>query len=251
MSHAIFDYLPVDKILDALNKAPGNEVESDKLSSPESSAALAANTFGLFLDRPGDLPVIPETEACGWPANFVGIEQCARFPWSGGHHPWLDAFVETRTHIIGIESKRYEPFRNKKTGSFSEAYWRPVWGEEMEAFERMRDRIKEEAISFKHLDAAQLIKHAFGLRTEGKRRGKPPVLVYLYAEPKAWPDGRLIDSGAIDLHAVEAQTFASDVEGAEVEFRICTYADLLSALSSSPLSDVKAHSEKIQEAFQP
>ncbi len=59
MKAPLFDYLPVDRILDAFAKAPGNEIDSEKLSSPESSAALAANTFGLFLGRPHDLPPIP------------------------------------------------------------------------------------------------------------------------------------------------------------------------------------------------
>lgn len=152
MPSAFFDYLPVERILDAFSKAPGNEIDSEKLSSPESSAALAANTFGLFLDRPRDLPPIPGVESCGWPATVVALERCVRFPWSGGRHPWLDAFVETATDIIGIESKRYEPFRHKAMGSFSKAYWRTVWGDRMGPFERMRDRIAAGEARFERLD---------------------------------------------------------------------------------------------------
>ncbi len=127
MKSPFLPYLPIEKIYKAFAKAAGNELDSGKISSPESSAALAANTFGLFLDRPSELPAIPGTESFGWPANIVDIEYCARFPWSGGRHPWLDAFVETSTHILGIESKRYEPFRSKQEGKLSQAYWRPVW----------------------------------------------------------------------------------------------------------------------------
>ena len=47
----------IEKIFKA---APGNEIESGKLDSPESSAALAANTFGFFLNRAWDLPLLPE-----------------------------------------------------------------------------------------------------------------------------------------------------------------------------------------------
>jgi hypothetical protein len=65
-------YLPVQKIRIALAKAPGNELDSGKISSPESSAVLAANIFGLFLDRPSKLPAIPGTESFEWPADFVG-----------------------------------------------------------------------------------------------------------------------------------------------------------------------------------
>ena len=123
MSDTLFPYLPREKILHALKKSPGNEVASGKFDSPESSAALAINTFGFFLERPADLPTLPGLERRGWPAKQVRIEQCVRFPWRGGHHPWLDAFVETETQIIGIESKRYEPFRSKSKVTFSETYW--------------------------------------------------------------------------------------------------------------------------------
>ena len=51
MSDALFSNLPTQQILDALEKSPGNEVASGKLDNPQSSAALAVNTFGLFLDH--------------------------------------------------------------------------------------------------------------------------------------------------------------------------------------------------------
>jgi hypothetical protein len=116
MKNPFLPYLPIEKMRNAFARAPGNELDSGKILSPESSAALAANTFGLFLDRAYDLPAIPGTQLFGWPAKCVDIEHCARFPWRGGRHPWLDAYVETSTHILGIESKRFELFRFIKSG---------------------------------------------------------------------------------------------------------------------------------------
>ena len=251
MSDAILDHLPRDEIIAALSRSPGNEIDSGKLASPESSAALAVNTFGLFLNAPERLPELPGTEDCGWPALRVELEHCARFPWSGGLHPWLDAFAETGTHIIGIESKRYEPFRGGKTGKFSDAYWRPMWGEAMGPFETMRDRLADGSTSFEHLDAAQLVKHAFGLRTEAHRLGKAPVLVYLHAEPETWPDGRPVPTADREVHAREARTFADAVAGAEVSFGVCTYRGLLEALRTSGDAEISAHADKIEQAFQP
>ena len=46
----------------------GNELTSGKFHSVESSAALAANTFGYFLERPGEMPRLPGTDDCQWPA---------------------------------------------------------------------------------------------------------------------------------------------------------------------------------------
>ena len=62
MPNPFLDYLPIEKICNALKKAPGNERDRGKISNPESSAALAANTFGLFIEHPDDLPAIPGTE---------------------------------------------------------------------------------------------------------------------------------------------------------------------------------------------
>jgi hypothetical protein len=43
--------LPVELIRACYAAAPGNEIESGKFASSESSAALVANAFGFFLDR--------------------------------------------------------------------------------------------------------------------------------------------------------------------------------------------------------
>ncbi len=56
MTDDLFPYLPKDEIIAAFERSPGNEIRSGKFSSEKSSAALAANTFGLFINRPRDLP---------------------------------------------------------------------------------------------------------------------------------------------------------------------------------------------------
>ena len=111
--------------------APGNEIGTGKFDSPESSAALAANAFGFFLNRASDLPALPGCEGESWPARSLGLEAEIRFPWRGGRHPILDCLVETPSALIGIESKRFEPYRSKPASRLSDAYWRPVWGENM------------------------------------------------------------------------------------------------------------------------
>ena len=129
------------------------------------------NGFGWFLDRPADLPPLPGLNDLDWPAHRIDLEREMRFPWSGGRHPWLDAAIETGEHLIGIESKRFEPFRDKHMASFSAAYDADVWSG-LEPFAAMRDRLRTQPKSFRHLDAAQLVKHALGLAAEGRRIGK-------------------------------------------------------------------------------
>jgi hypothetical protein len=111
--------VPVEHVVARLAKAGGREIESCKFSSPESSAALAANCFGWFIERQKKFPPLIGFESAGVP-HMIDIEFCARFPWAGGRHPWLDAVVQTPTTLIGIESKRFEPFRCTKAVSLSE-----------------------------------------------------------------------------------------------------------------------------------
>jgi len=48
----ILDHLPKELITAAYQQAKGNEIDSGKFQHPESSAALAGNAFGFFLERP-------------------------------------------------------------------------------------------------------------------------------------------------------------------------------------------------------
>ncbi|MEX2643144.1 MAG: hypothetical protein WD270_06800 [Acetobacterales bacterium] len=246
--------LPVDKIVACYEAAPGDELKT-KFKSAESSAALAANAFGLFLDPAYRLPPLPHCEFFGIPMAPVALAATVRFPWRGGRHPWLDALVETESALIGIESKRFEPFRAAKPPSLSEAYRRPVWGAAMTAFEGTCERLRSRQLQFAQLDAAQLVKHAFGLRSEvhrdGRRKGKTPVLLYLYAEPRKWPDGRVIAPEAHARHREEIARFADAVAGDEVLIRSCSYGDLLDGWRASGKERLRAHADAVEERFRP
>lgn len=247
-SHPIFllPGVPENLIRRALVAAGGNEIESGKLASPESSAALAVNVFGWFLQRPSDLPPFPGLEALDWPAVRVDIERQMRFPWRGGRHPWLDAAVETTRHLIGIESKRHEPFRDTKTVSLSDAYDRDVWGADMAAFAAMRDSLRSGECAFLHLDAAQLVKHAFGLVTEGRRSSKSPILLYLYAEP-LMRGAVSISEDVLARHRAEIDAFGDAVRGAEVGFLACSYRDWLVRWAG----DARTHADAVLAHFHP
>jgi hypothetical protein len=244
--------LPLERIIADYAAAPGKELES-KLLSPESSAALVANAFGFFLERPSDLPPLPSAEDWGWPPSSVRLEAIMRFPWAGGRHPCLDVLIETPAALIGIESKRYEPFRPARAPTLSDAYWRPVWGPAMSGYERVRDGLRDGSMVFTQLDAGQLVKHAFGLRTEVHRDaalpGKRPVLLYLYAEPPRWHDGRGISQEDFASHRAEIARFAQIVNGDEVAFRSWSYRDLLVVWSAVANSDVRGHAAAIAARF--
>lgn len=248
--------VPGPEIEEIFNTAAGNEIATGKFDSPESSAALAANAFGFFLNRPQDLPPLPDCDRVVWPARSLALEATVRFPWSGGRHPVLDCLVTTPSALIGIESKRFEPFRGKSPASFSEAYWRPVWGDDMKGYEGVRDTLRENGHLYQFLDAAQLVKHAFALRTAVHRRrsghdGLTPILFYLYAEPAVWPNGRPIGDDKKTKHRQEIARFARNVAGDEVVFVSCSYRELLKDWARHKAGGIRAHAAAVIRRFSP
>lgn len=246
--------VPATAIRAAYSAAPGNEIDSGKFGSPESSAALVGNAFGIFLDRPETLPPQPGTSDGGWPARSVTLETIVRLPWAGGHHPCLDVLIVTGSALIGIESKRYEPFRVKTPAEISDAYSRDVWGSQMARYARCRDGLRDRSLTFAHLDAAQLVKHAFGLRTAVHRvpawSGLKPILYYLFAEPEHWPgDKGPVAAADRARHRAEIETFSEMTAGDEVSFRFCSYSELLSDWAAQPNPEVAAHADAVGRGF--
>ncbi|WP_137179235.1 PGN_0703 family putative restriction endonuclease [Roseomonas sp. AR75] len=232
-------------VRERLNQAGGDELGSGKFSHPESSAALAANALGWFVGHPTLLPPLPDTEAAG-AAERIELEYCARFPWTGGTHPWLDAAIITATHLIGVESKRFEPFRDAKKSTFSSAYDRPVWGDRMGRYGIVRVALQSRALRYVHLDGAQLIKHAYGLVTEGRRLRRQPVLFYLYAEPRMRGDCPISEEDH-QRHRREIADFGARVAGDEVAFAASSYRAWLSRAGG----DARAHAMALIARFNP
>jgi len=225
--------VPEDHIRARMSQAGGNEIDRGKFAHPESSAALAANTFGWFIERPTLLPPLPGIVSFG-PARRIEIEYCARFPWRGGRHPWLDAVVFTETHLIGVESKRFEPFRDAKVVSFSPVYSEYDWGGTMDRYSALRDMLTAGDLAYRHLDAAQLIKHAYGLAADGRRHDLKPHLFYLFAEPNL-RGSQVISTDDHLRHRAELSDFAERIEGNEVGFSYASYRDWLSGAEGAAL----------------
>lgn len=114
----------------------------------------------------------------------------------------------------------------------------------MARFQRVRDGLRDRSLHFTRLNATQLVKHAFGLRTEAHRArcvGSRPLLVYLYAEPEAWPDNRPVSVVDAATHRLEIARFAEMVSGDEVAFISITYRELLAAWGSAASEEVRQH----------
>src|SRR5690606_23889259 len=138
--------------------AYGGEAGASDFLSPQSSTALAANAFGPFFDEPDALPPLPGLGDLGWPARQVRPKTVLALPWRGGRHPRLDLVIVTEAAVIGVASRRYEPFRPAGKAALSVVYRRPVWGSQMSGFESVRDHLGDGSLAFQHLDAASLVK---------------------------------------------------------------------------------------------
>jgi hypothetical protein len=104
-------------------------------------------------------------------------------------------------------------------------------------------------LKFEFLDAAQLVKHAFGLVTDGRRKALRPHLHYLFAEPER-NGGREISSGARAQHRAEICKFSETVCGAEVTFSACSYREWIASWERAP-EEVQLHGQRILATFQP
>lgn len=219
--------VPAAAVLAALARLPGLDLES-----PDSSAALVANGLGWFLDRPRLLLPFPGVPM-GLPEMVeLGVEM--QLPMRGVRHPRFDAVVTTPTTLVGISSKRYQPFRPAKTTAFTEPFEGRDWGTGMARFGAMRLALTTGQQTFRHLDAVSLVKQAYALRTQSVKRARGAVLVYLYATPANWSNGKPVDPKAITRHQAEIASFARAVKGADVAFVPLRWSDLLAQWSASP-----------------
>ena len=232
--------VPADAVLAALARLPGLD-----LDSPDSSAALVANTFGWFLERPRQLQPLTGVPM-GLPETVeLAVEM--QLPMRGTRHPRFDAVVTTPTTLVGIVSKRYQPFRPAKTTAFTEPFDSRDWGAGMARFGAVRKALTAGQQSYRQLDAVTLVKQAYALRTQSLKRARGAVLVYLHAEPQNWASGKPVDPKAIARHRTEVASFARAVKGDDVTFAALTWAELLAQWAKTPA--LVAHTAAVKGWF--
>jgi hypothetical protein len=204
-----------------------------RIAALYSSAALVANVF----DHWSALDAAPLVAALGLGAEHVtlafeeplatGVE---------GEPPTSDVVLRCESgSIVAIESKfgewlvRRAPNRaDLKPKYFTRAFWADAG---LPRCQRLAEDLRAGREQFKHLHAAQLLKHALGLArqkhgsTAGAGRGAGAAtheLRYLYHE---WPRAPAV------VHRAELERFAAYV-GAEIRFSVSTYQDLYCALAA-------------------
>lgn len=126
----------------------------------------------------------------------------------------------------------------------------------MKGYEGVRDTLRGNGRLYASLDAAQLVKHAFALRTALHNRksghnGLTPILLYLYAELNVWPNGRPVSDSEKAKHRQEIARFAKVVAGDEVAFISCPYQRLLEDWARHKEAWIRAHAAAVARRFAP
>jgi len=196
-----------------LRQGDGNELEG-KFRAAHSSSALAVNTFAPFKSRPAELP-LPGA------SGFTDIKFERKCPHGlvGRRSPNLDVLADGPNGVVAIESKCLEPL-SPHQAKFAPAYDSQILDERRQsAWFREMHQLIESPLSYRWLDAAQLVKHAFGLAyTFPNQR---VTLIYLYWEPSNSETYPIFAE-----HRAEVTRFATSIIGGGPEFVAMSYPEL-------------------------
>lgn len=221
-----------------LQAGDGNELKT-KFRAAHSSSGLAVNCFAPFRTRIDDLGM-PNSG----PFTALQFERKCPTGLRGGRAPNLDVVLSGPKGVIGIESKLTE-FLTRHRAAFSPAYAEQIRDARREqGYFREMLRLIEAPDSYVWLDAAQLIKHSFGLARSF--RDQPVTLLYLYWEP-ANPDA----SPEIAAHRSELDAFADRVAGSTPEFRAMSYPELWRAWDAAgPAEWLTRHLDALRARYE-
>lgn len=197
----------------------GTPDDPGSMASLRSSSALAVNVFDAWRDAdPGLMgPLVGADRA-------VGIRFEVQYPTGlGGVPPHLDVVMDQSSGVpLAIESKFaevYSPAHNAFRSSYFDA---PGLWEGFTQTRQLASAVADGSTEFDHLGAAQLVKHALGLkRAHGPNGFK---LLYLWYE---WP-GEIAAA-----HRREIESFAEAI-GDDFDFTALTHQELFDALRRIP-----------------
>ncbi|MDX3966811.1 MAG: hypothetical protein QHD01_09460 [Bradyrhizobium sp.] len=204
-----------------LRQGDGNEMEG-KFRAAHSSSALAVNTFAPFKSDPAALRL-----PAGGGFASLSFERKCPHGLAGRRSPNLDVVAEGPTGVVAVESKCLEPL-TPHVANFAPAYDAEIRdGRRGTAWFQEMLRLVEEPRAYRWLDAAQLVKHAFGVAyTFADRR---MTLLYLFWEPsnpEAYP--------IFAEHRAEVTRFAASIGGGRPEFVAMSYPELWNSWGACP-----------------
>jgi hypothetical protein len=197
-----------------LRNGAGNEL-AGKFCAVRSSSALVVNCFAPFTDenKRTDLQL-------PWGVDFDASAFEKKIPHGvRGTVPHIDVFLEGANQVVAIESKCLE-YLETKPAEFSTEYDSQIKDARRNTtWFRMMKQLMQKPSYYKFLNAAQLIKHAFGLMHSFDNG--PCKLVYLFWEPSNWTSYSVFAE-----HRSEIERFSASTLGTSIEFVWMSYPEL-------------------------
>jgi hypothetical protein len=208
ISDTVVAEITTDAFVADLGAGAGKELQG-KFLAPHSSSALAVNSFAWFADQ----REIPLEGHAG--LRLVGFERSFPTGLARAQPPHLDVVLQSPSELVTIESKCLE-YLTPKSAKFSPRYRSKMRDERTTSawFAKMT-RLMDGGETYRHLDVAQLIKHALGI---GYRANEPTTLLYLW-----WESVNAHKHPVFAQHRAEIARFASKFAGAFPAFDAMTY----------------------------
>ncbi|MEN3972307.1 hypothetical protein WJS89_06465 [Sphingomicrobium sp. XHP0235] len=225
-----------DAFVADLMAGAGNELEG-KFRAPHSSSALAVNAFGWFAGKAG-LASLAGHEGL----ELVGFEKKFSTGLTRAQPPNLDVVLQGPSGLVAVESKCIE-YLSPKEAKFSPRYRDEIVDERRNSpwFAEMIRLMEEERSSYRHLDVAQLIKHALGL---SYRQERDVTLVYVWWEP-----ANADEFPVFAAHREEVRQFAARISGGALAFAAVSYPELWAQWAMSSDETLQKHSANLQRRY--
>jgi hypothetical protein len=211
----------VDVLRAQLARGAGGELKPTRSGkrrahAPYSSAALAMNAFGGWLGEEHKLRIA----GLGGFDTPLSLEHKLRIAHGGGEAN-LDCVLQTKSRLVGIESKLTETLAPHKPVEWRTPYHKPVIRAMLRGgWREVFDASLAGKLNPRHLGIEQLLKHALALNSHAN--GRTTHLVYVYWEPANGPE-----FSEVRTHRAEIADMAARVGDAIPHFHPLTYDDLL------------------------
>lgn len=214
----------------------GNELRS-KMRAVHSTAALVVNVFQYWRKR--NPAVI--AEACGLPSmGIIDLRFEAKFPIlkCAGNPPHVDCCFDfdsrSPVRVGAVEGKFSEPWTEREPPNFKEAHFvdaASLW-KDLPELRKLADRIYRGSSPFEYLNAAQLIKHILGLKTQTGGKGNFHLLYLWY---------RFHNNQDCEKHRAEVEAFQQVADRDGILFSSLTYQELISRLAHRCRDEHRRH----------
>ena len=237
VSENLVEGVRLDDFEEDLRQGDGNELK-EKFRAAHSSSALAVNTFAPFKANAAALR-LPDGNGF---ANIYFERKCPH-GIKGRRSPNLDVLADGSTRIFAIESKCLEHL-SPHEAEFAPAYESHITDQRRRTgWFRTMQQLIEQPSTYRWLDAAQLVKHAYGVAFTYPTR--LVTLLYLFWEPS---NSEAYSNFA--EHRSEVTRFAASTVGGGPEFVAMSYPELWRYWETNPSSEwLPVHVKRLRARY--